>query len=396
MQQYNQLPIQYPKTMPRRSKRIKTATQSGGAFGNLPRSIVVHMLKYFDISEVARLQRLVCREFRDAGQERIHERGGRKLFEEGMALVNGYDHQIIDEPRGRLMRAASRALGCKAALVIGRMMAVIENASNPTEEDEEEKPKILKDLKENSKTSPYHWVDSYIGDWYDMGWGGEAKKHQAVMWWKKAIKGGNSQAMNSLGWIYREGDFGLTQSSTKANEMYALAAEKGHAEARFNLGYNYKYGMGVEIDFVRCVELWEQSAKQGDVHAQFNLSDIYRYGSEDNENGNPMTIPKNHPLSFKWALAAAKQGDADGQAYTAFCYQDGRGVEQNHASAFEWYVKAAEQEDAFAQRHTGICFERGKGCEINVDQALFWYRKAAAQGDQYAINAVERLAGLIE
>ena len=64
-------PIFKKQTMPRRSKRIKTATQSGGAFGNLPRSIVVHMLKYFDIHEVARLQRLVCREFRDAGEERI-------------------------------------------------------------------------------------------------------------------------------------------------------------------------------------------------------------------------------------------------------------------------------------------------------------------------------------
>ena len=55
--------------MPRRSKRIRTATQSGGTFGNLPRSIVVHVLKNFDIHEVARLQRFVCREFRDAGQD---------------------------------------------------------------------------------------------------------------------------------------------------------------------------------------------------------------------------------------------------------------------------------------------------------------------------------------
>ena len=44
---------------------------------------------------------------------------------------------------------------------------------------------------------------------------------------------------------------------------------------------------------------------------------------------------------------------------------------------------------------TGICFEKGKGCEINLIQALFWYRKAAAQGDQFAIDAVERLAGLV-
>ena len=69
--------------MPRRSKRIKTATQSGGVIGNLPRAIVVHVLKYFDIHEVARLQRLVCREFRDAGQERIHERVENCLKKEG-------------------------------------------------------------------------------------------------------------------------------------------------------------------------------------------------------------------------------------------------------------------------------------------------------------------------
>ena len=118
---------------------------------------------------------------------------------------------------------------------------------------------------------------------------------------------------------------------------------------------------------------------------------MYREGSLDNENGNPMTIPKNHPLCFRWALAAAKQDHIGGQAYTAECYEKGWGVEPNHASAFEWYMKAAEQEDSFAQRRTGICFEEGKGCEINVDQALFWYRKAAAQGDQYSISAVERL-----
>ena len=130
--------------MPRRSKRIRTATQSGGRFGNLPRSIVVHVLKYFDIHEVARLQRFVCREFRDAGQERIHERGGRKLYEEGWAYIYGLDHQIIDLTRGRLMLAASHAFGCKTALVVNRMMTVIKS-SNPI--TEEQKQKILKNLK---------------------------------------------------------------------------------------------------------------------------------------------------------------------------------------------------------------------------------------------------------
>jgi TPR repeat protein len=54
----------------------------------------------------------------------------------------------------------------------------------------------------------------------------------------------------------------LTQSDTKANELWALVAEKGHAKARYHLGHGYRNGEGdLAIDFKRCVKLWEQSAK---------------------------------------------------------------------------------------------------------------------------------------
>ena len=185
---------------------------------------------------------------------------------------------------------------------------------------------------------------------------------------------------------------GLTHSDTKANELYALGAEKGYATAQYNLGFRYRFGRGVEIDFNRCVELWEESAKQGHLQSQFNLSGLYLDGSLDNENGNPMTIPKNDPLCFKWALAAAKQGDVDAQRNTAICYQKGRGVEPNHVSAFEWWMKAAMQDNSHAQYFVGFYFEQGTGRDIDLIQALFWFRKAAAQGIQLAMEAVERLA----
>ena len=378
--------------MPRRSKRIRTATQSGGVIGNLPRSIVVHILKYFDIHEVARLQRFVCREFRDAGQERIRERGGRKLFEEGMAYYYGYDHVIINKSRGQLLLDASSRAGCPLYALKNKIQQdnIGLNAMGlETYLSDNEKQKILKDLKKIATTSPYHWVDYYIGDWYDNGFGGEEHKHQAVVWWNRAINGGNAEAMSHLAVSYENGDLDLTQSSTKANELYALAAEKGDASARYNLGVRYENGKGVEIDLIRAVELYEQSAKQGLVDAQFNLANIYRDGSLDNENGNPMTIPKNLPLHFKWSLAAAKQGSIGGQAYTAECYEEGWGVEQNDESAFEWWMKAAEQEDSIAQYYIGQYFEHGTGIDIDLIQALVWYRKAAAQGYQDAIDAAD-------
>ena len=110
--------------------------------------MLVWILQMFSMYEVAQLQRLVCREFRDAGQERIHERGGRTLYEEGYAFLYGLDYYTIDEDRGRLLLRASRDSGCKTALVYHSMAAW--NLSN------EDKQKILKDLKEISTSSPYH------------------------------------------------------------------------------------------------------------------------------------------------------------------------------------------------------------------------------------------------
>ena len=117
------------------SKKVKTT--GGGPFARRPREMLVWILQMFSMHEVASLQRLVCHEFRDAGQERIHERGGRKLFEEGIAFYYGLDHYIIDKDRGRLLLQASRDAGCKVLLVRDRM-----DAPDLSDED---KQKLLKD-----------------------------------------------------------------------------------------------------------------------------------------------------------------------------------------------------------------------------------------------------------
>ena len=187
------------------SKKAKIASTSGGPFAKRPREMLVLILQMFSMYEVAQLQRLVCREFRDAGQERIHERGGRTLFEEAMAVLYGLYHQTIDKGQGRLLLRASLDAGCKTALARKRM-----SASNLSDED---KQKIFKDLHKIATSSPYHWVDYYIGRWYRKGWGGEEKKDQAVKWYEKAVHKGNTRAMFGLGVSYANGALGLTQSA---------------------------------------------------------------------------------------------------------------------------------------------------------------------------------------
>ena len=291
------------------------------------------------------------------------------------------DHYTIDKDKGWLLLQASFDAGCKTVLVRNRMH--VQNLSD------KDKKKILKDLKEIGTSSPYDWVDYYIADWYRRGFGGEDKKNQAVVWLERAVHKGNTGAMHNLGNCYAYGELGVTQSATKANELYALAADKGHAEARYNLGYSYREGKGdLAIDFNRCIELYEQSAKQGCVDAQYNLARIHLYGSED---GPPMTIPVDDELSFRWFLAAAKQEHMVAMNNTGFAYATGRGVEQNDESAFKWYTKAAEKDDAWAQHKVGVFYEDGRGCEIDLEQAMHWYQKSAAQENQNAMHAVPRL-----
>jgi len=212
-----------------------------------------------------------------------------------------------------------------------------------------------------------------------------------VAWLERAVHKGNTHAMCNLGYFYDKGELGLTQSHTKANELYTLADDKGHAIARFNLGISYHEGRGgLAIDFNRCVELWDQSAKQGNVKAQVHLgSRMYRKGSRD---GPPMTIPVDPQLSFRWTLAAAKQEHVGAMVSIGVAYSTGRGVEQNYESAFEWYTKAAEKGNKYAQSNLGYCCEHGEGCDVDLVKAMHWYQKSAAQEYQHAMDAVARLS----
>lgn len=100
----------------RESKRIRAVRVSGGIFRMLPRKSVVDVLLFFTIHNVARYKRLVCHEFRDAGQDRINERQGETLYEESQRFFLGLDFQQLDKRRAKLLIQAAAQVGCYTAL----------------------------------------------------------------------------------------------------------------------------------------------------------------------------------------------------------------------------------------------------------------------------------------
>ena len=67
----------------------------------------------------------------------------------------------------------------------------------------------------------------------------------------------------------------MTLSYEKAFEWYAKAADQGHKEAQYNLGFMYYCGRGVTQDHNKAAEFFAEAAKQGQADAQYKQGHLY-------------------------------------------------------------------------------------------------------------------------
>jgi hypothetical protein len=81
--------------------------------------------------------------------------------------------------------------------------------------------------------------------------------------------------------------------------LYRIAAEKGNADAQFNLGFAYDEGEGVTQDYEQALFWYLKAAQQGDVVAQFNLGCMYHEGRG---------VARNYKQAEFFYLKAAEQG----------------------------------------------------------------------------------------
>jgi len=76
-------------------------------------------------------------------------------------------------------------------------------------------------------------------------------------------------------------------------------AEKGDAEAQFELAKMYETGRGgLTKNFVEAERLYRLSAEQGDAFAQASLAILYRFGKG---------IPRDYVQAYVWFSLAASQ-----------------------------------------------------------------------------------------
>lgn len=123
-------------------------------------------------------------------------------------------------------------------------------------------------------------------------------------------------------------------------------------------------------------------AERGEAQAQYQLGLNYRDGQ----------LGARDPASaYAWLQRAADQGHTEAQYVLGTMHLIGQGALQSFPSAFEWFERAAQQNHAEAQFQLGKMYRRGNGVPVNLRKAYVWFNLAAAQGHELAGDARDNL-----
>jgi len=97
----------------------------------------------------------------------------------------------------------------------------------------------------------------------------------AKQWFEKAAAQNNSDAQNSLGIIYYDGD-GIAKDYAKAMEWYRKAADQGNMYGEFNIGLLYEFGYGVTKNLDEAAKWYRRAANRGMERAKTKLQELGR------------------------------------------------------------------------------------------------------------------------
>ena len=160
---------------------------------------------------------------------------------------------------------------------------------------------------------------------------------------REAAEAGHPEAQYNLGWALIEGA-GTIADPVEANRWLRSAAEQGWVDAQFKLGYSYALGRGIEQDMTEAFRWFDKAAENGDVEAQFFIIGMLMEGQG---------VEADLERALEWAERLAVQETPENLRISgtitnarlnlARMYLNGeRGVERDPFEAYKWLLVANE------------------------------------------------------
>jgi len=200
------------------------------------------------------LHRVVLRERMAVGFE------GAEEFAEGKKLFDAKDYAAA----AKQLNAAAEKGNPEAMYLLGLMAEEGKGRWFASDKDA---------LAEYSKAAapPYEYAPAQykLGDFQENGRGGlDSDLKNAIVWYKEAAAKKDPDALFRLALVYRGGEGGEPVDYPRMLELVEAAAELGHLEAQYQLGYCYENGIGVPINVERAKFWYARAAERGHSNAR--------------------------------------------------------------------------------------------------------------------------------
>lgn len=176
-----------------------------------------------------------------------------------------------------------------------------------------------------------------------------------------------------------------TIARTRWNELVDLA-DKGDAEAQWEVGYYHEFGATDEAgnvlapaDPLRARRWYTLSAEQGNEKAQCALSCLLSTGE---------SVEPDLDAAIHWGEKAVAQGSASAAFNLGTIYRDQNKPEM----AFRWYERAAAMGDTGAFLDLGLCSLFGFGTKRDAKEAYRCFTRGIEEGRDRASQRTEENA----
>jgi hypothetical protein len=170
---------------------------------------------------------------------------------------------------------------------------------------------------------------------------------------------------------------------------YRRAADLGHPNAAYNIGFMYHNGQGAPRDPTEAIAWYRKATDLGYPSAPYNLGVMHRDGQG---------VPQDHAQAVAWFRKAVDVGHVGAMSQLGVMYANGRGVPQDYAEAVAWYRKGADLGAAPAMFNLGIMYDDGRGVTQDYVEAYKWMFLARARPGEHqkmTAQALDRVAQLM-
>jgi TPR repeat protein len=150
-----------------------------------------------------------------------------------------------------------------------------------------------------------------LGRIYHEGIGVPRNIPKALEYWERAVSVGNIPAKFHIGLSLLTTPENSPEQSKRGFDLLLTAAEAGHLESSYCIGWCYRYGRGVEPNYITAAQIFSNAAKVGHQEAFLQLALMLREG---------LGVERNEIRAWEMLYEMADKGRADAMNELGFMF----------------------------------------------------------------------------